>query len=85
MCPEDTILIRRTNEAEVLRASSVKRYGKKQHRSIPQPKFADLDLINQSGHQHAIAYVEGDKYYGAKATLNVWEPKIRQPSEFSLS
>lgn len=36
-------------------------------------------------YQHAIAYVEGDKYYGAKATINVWEPKIQQPNEFSLS
>ncbi|KAJ0973906.1 hypothetical protein J5N97_015871 [Dioscorea zingiberensis] len=35
--------------------------------------------------QHAIAYVEGDKYYGAKATINVWDPKIQQPNEFSLS
>jgi Neprosin len=29
--------------------------------------------------------VEGDKYYGAKATINVWEPKIEQSNEFSLS
>lgn len=29
--------------------------------------------------------MEGDKYYGAKATLNVWEPKIEQANEFSLS
>ena len=35
--------------------------------------------------QHAIAYVEGDKYYGAKATINVWRPGIQQPNEFSLS
>lgn len=35
--------------------------------------------------QHAIAYVEGDKYYGAKATINVWKPKIQQSNEFSLS
>ena len=35
--------------------------------------------------QHAIVYVEGDKYFGAKATINVWEPKIQQPNEFSLS
>ncbi|KAL0713774.1 hypothetical protein Bca4012_020752 [Brassica carinata] len=25
--------------------------------------------------QHAIDYVEGDNYCGAKATINVWEPK----------
>ncbi|KAG6790912.1 protein neprosin [Populus alba] len=84
-CPEGTIPIRRTKKDDVLRASSVKRYGKKKHRAIPQPRSADPDLVNESGHQHAIAYVEGDKYYGAKATLNVWEPKIQQPNEFSLS
>ncbi|KAL8529030.1 hypothetical protein ACS0TY_006482 [Phlomoides rotata] len=84
-CPADTIPIRRTKKDDVLRASSVKRYGKKKHRSIPKPRSAEPDLINQSGHQHAIAYVEGDKYYGAKATINVWEPKIQQPNEFSLS
>ncbi|KAG2675268.1 hypothetical protein I3843_13G154800 [Carya illinoinensis] len=84
-CPEGTVPIRRTKEDDVLRASSVKRYGRKRHRTAPQPRSAQPDLINQSGHQHAIAYVEGDKYYGAKATINVWEPKIQQPNEFSLS
>ncbi|XP_052194924.1 uncharacterized protein LOC127802885 [Diospyros lotus] len=85
-CPEGTVPIRRTKRDDLLRASSVKRYGKKHHRAIPQPaKSADPDLLNQSGHQHAIAYVEGGKYYGAKATMNVWEPKIQQSNEFSLS
>ena len=28
--------------------------------------------------------MEGE-YYGAKATMNVWEPQIQQPNEFSLS
>ncbi|KAH0450855.1 hypothetical protein IEQ34_021547 [Dendrobium chrysotoxum] len=84
-CPEGTIPIRRTRKEELLRASSVKRYGRKKHRTIPMPRFADPDLINESGHQHAIAYVEGDKYYGAKAIINVWEPNIQQTNEFSLS
>ena len=35
--------------------------------------------------QHAIAYVEGDKYYGAKTIISLWEPKIQQPNEFNLS
>ncbi|KAL8211359.1 hypothetical protein R6Q57_005796 [Mikania cordata] len=89
MCPEDTIPIRRTKEEDVLRASSIKRYGKKKHTSFAMsrniPKSADPDLVNENGHQHAIAYVEGNKFYGAKATMNVWEPKIQQPNEFSLS
>ncbi|KAI3993894.1 hypothetical protein MKX01_002907 [Papaver californicum] len=84
-CSEGTIPIRRTKKDDVFRASSVKRYGMKKHRTIPKPRSAAPDLINESGHQHAIAYVEGDKYYGAKATINVWEPKIQQSNEFSLS
>ncbi|KAA8520314.1 hypothetical protein F0562_014570 [Nyssa sinensis] len=83
-CPEGTIPIRRTSREDILRASSVKSFGKK-NRTSPQPRSAEPDLINQSGHQHAIAYVEGDKYYGTKATMNVWEPRIQQPNEFSLS
>ncbi len=83
-CPQGTVPIRRTKEADLLRASSVKSYGKKKHSVVAQPRSADPDLITQSGHQHAIAYVEGE-FYGAKATMNVWDPKIQQPNEFSLS
>lgn len=50
-CDEGSIPIRRTKKEDVLKASSVKRYGKKKHRSIPKPRSADPDLINQSGHQ----------------------------------
>ncbi|KAJ9685885.1 hypothetical protein PVL29_017813 [Vitis rotundifolia] len=84
-CPKGTVPIRRTKREDVLRANSISRFGKKKQRTFPQPRSADPDLISQSGHQHAIVYVEGDKYYGAKATINVWEPKIQQPNEFSLS
>ncbi|CAL5398356.1 unnamed protein product [Camellia sinensis] len=89
-CPEGTIPIRRTRREDLLRASSITSYGKKKHKTIPKPPAAaatsaNPDIISQSGHQHAIAYVEGDKYYGAKGTMNVWEPRIDQPNEFSLS
>ncbi|CAL0310283.1 unnamed protein product [Lupinus luteus] len=86
-CPEGTIPVRRTKKDEILRASSIQNFGKKKQKSFPQPRSSKPlpDLITQSGHQHAIVYVEGDKYYGAKATINVWDPKIQQPNEFSLS
>lgn len=35
--------------------------------------------------QHAIAYVEGDSYYGAKANINVLGPSIEIPNELNLS
>ncbi|PWA57931.1 hypothetical protein CTI12_AA319790 [Artemisia annua] len=84
-CSEGTIPVRRTKKEDILRAGSIKNYGKKNSLSaVAQPNSIDLDLINQSGHQHAIAYVEGE-FYGAKATMNVWDPKIQQTNEFSLS
>ncbi|XP_051147763.1 uncharacterized protein LOC127262937 [Andrographis paniculata] len=86
-CPRGTVPVRRTRAEDVLRASSVKAYGKKSHKSIPTPSSASPqpNLVTQNGHQHAIAYVQDDKFYGAKATINVWSPRIEQPNEFSLS
>ncbi|KAK4772762.1 hypothetical protein SAY86_014537 [Trapa natans] len=54
-CPENTIPVRRTKKDDVLRASSVKRYGKKNCRSAPIPKLVDLDLINMDGHENGWA------------------------------
>lgn len=50
-CPENTIPIRRTKREDVLRASSIKTFGRKKHRTVPNPQSADPDLINESGHQ----------------------------------
>ncbi|MQL96428.1 hypothetical protein Taro_029104 [Colocasia esculenta] len=84
-CPKNTIPIRRTKRKDILRASAVKKYGRKKHGSIPKPISAGLDMFSENGHQHAIGYVEGGRYYGAKATMNVWNPRIQQLNEFSLS
>lgn len=35
--------------------------------------------------QHAVGYVSGNKYYGAKASINVWAPRVTNRYEFSLS
>ncbi|XP_073116235.1 protein neprosin-like [Elaeis guineensis] len=35
--------------------------------------------------KHAIVYVQGGFYYGAKATMNMWNPKLESPDAFSLS
>jgi hypothetical protein len=35
--------------------------------------------------QHAVGYVTGDQFYGAKASLNVWPAQVASPAEFSLS
>ncbi|KAH7315365.1 hypothetical protein KP509_21G046500 [Ceratopteris richardii] len=85
-CPPGTIPIRRTTENDLLRAEKINRYGKKNQRPFYPPQTALIhSSLNENGHQHAITYVEGDKYYGAKAEINVWAPSIEMPNEFSLS
>ncbi|XP_071904848.1 protein neprosin-like [Coffea arabica] len=68
-CPEGTIPIRRNQKA---------RYAKKEHRNFPL-------LAGFSNHEHAFAYVQSNKYLGAKATINLWQPQVQGSGEFSLA
>ncbi|ESW29350.1 hypothetical protein PHAVU_002G063400 [Phaseolus vulgaris] len=77
-CPEGTIPIRRTTEQDMLRASSVSRFGRKIRRRVRRD-------TNSNGHEHAVGYVSGEQYYGAKASINVWAPRVTNQDEFSLS
>ncbi|KAI3976250.1 hypothetical protein MKX01_021792 [Papaver californicum] len=76
-CPIGTIPIRRTKEEDISRASSIVTYGRK-----TKPIRRDT---SSSGHEHAVGYVTGKQYFGAKASLNVWSPKVTNMYEFSLS
>ncbi|CAN7133863.1 unnamed protein product [Brassica rapa subsp. narinosa] len=76
-CPEGTIPIRRTTEQDMFRASSVLKFGRKIRRVRRDS--------SSNGHEHAVGYVSGSKYYGAKANVNVWTPHVSSKYEFSLS
>ncbi|KAM0965237.1 hypothetical protein ACFX2C_021168 [Malus domestica] len=78
LCPEGTLPIRRTREEDMMRASSVRRFGRKLRRHVRRD-------TSSNGHEHAVGYVSGDQYYGAKASINVWAPKVVNQYEFSLS
>ncbi|MQM00758.1 hypothetical protein Taro_033499 [Colocasia esculenta] len=43
------------------------------------------DQLNLKNDQHCSINVDHDKFYGVKATLNVWNPKVEKNYEFSLS
>lgn len=77
-CPEGTVPIRRTTEKDILRASSIKRFGRKLRRHVRRDSTG-------GGHEHAVVFVNGEQYYGAKASLNVWTPRVTDGYEFSLS
>ncbi|ERM98017.1 uncharacterized protein LOC18426005 [Amborella trichopoda] len=82
-CPKGTIPIRRTSVDDVLRAKSLFHFGKKTrpYRFREEPP----DVVSSNGHEHAIAYTGSQEFYGAKATMNVWDPSIQVVNEFSLS
>ncbi|GFP90107.1 hypothetical protein PHJA_001154500 [Phtheirospermum japonicum] len=92
LCPKGTVPIRRSTMHDVLRAKSLYDFGKKQTRlsSPADRRGADTDSTNDdlsgNNHEHAIAYTttSGD-LYGAKASINVWDPPVERVSEFSLS
>ncbi|KAJ6888767.1 hypothetical protein NC652_029764 [Populus alba x Populus x berolinensis] len=77
-CPEGTVPIRRTTLKDVLRAGSVKRFVRKLRRHVRRDSEG-------SGHEHAVVFANGDQYFGAKASINVWSPRVTSEYEFSLS
>ncbi|KAI3983182.1 hypothetical protein MKX01_039673 [Papaver californicum] len=101
ICPKGTVPIRRSSVGDVLRAKSLYHFGKKQSVIESSISVASLlnvdhkqhnvvdppDVVSGNGHEHAIAYTAGteEKLYGARATINVWDPAIEVVNEFSLS
>eukprot|EP00258_Populus_trichocarpa_P023695 XP_024439714.1 uncharacterized protein LOC7487722 [Populus trichocarpa] len=85
-CPKGTVPIRRSTAHDVLRSKSLFDFGKKQAPiSLARRKDAP-DVVSANGHEHAIAYTgSSQEVYGAKATINVWDPSIQVVNEFSLS
>ncbi|CAO2827444.1 unnamed protein product [Amaranthus hypochondriacus] len=86
-CPKGTIPVRRSTVHDVLRAKSLYDFGKKRPKSLPLATTIDApDVVTGNGHEHAIAYTSSwGEIYGAKATINVWDPSIEKINEFSLS
>ncbi|OQU84026.1 uncharacterized protein LOC8070245 [Sorghum bicolor] len=87
-CPENTIPIRRTKDEDILKASSIRKYGKMMPIGVPNlMSVEDPQTSNQTkGHQHAVASAWGnDKYYGTQATFNLWQPTVESAKHFSLA
>ncbi|GKV07100.1 hypothetical protein SLEP1_g18903 [Rubroshorea leprosula] len=85
-CPKGTVPIRRSTVHDVLRAKSLFDFGRKRPIVSLARRSDAPDVVSGNGHEHAIAYTKtSQEVYGAKATINVWDPSIQMVSEFSLS
>jgi hypothetical protein len=49
-CPAGTVPVRRTKKVDLLRASSMRRYGRKRH-TVANPMSIDPAMLNEGGHQ----------------------------------
>ncbi|KAL6501199.1 hypothetical protein OROHE_025062 [Orobanche hederae] len=77
-CPNGTVPIRRSTVHDVLRAKSLYHFGKKKSKyGAFKVAAAAPDVVSGNGHEGEV--------YGAKATINVWDPSIEVVNEFSLS
>ncbi|KAD5802707.1 hypothetical protein E3N88_14067 [Mikania micrantha] len=81
-CPKGTIPIRRTKKEDMLRASSLKSYGRKNSVSRQSSIDSEFEDVTKD-HEYATARTDG-LFYGAKATFNLWNPKVQRQDEFSL-
>ncbi|KAL1210808.1 Protein neprosin [Cardamine amara subsp. amara] len=80
-CPQNTVPIRRTKKEDILRAKSIENFGKKSPPSIPEVTSSDRVFR----HEYAYMGVRNEKFYGTKASINIWKPEVEDPSEFSLA
>nr|GMC47173.1 uncharacterized protein LOC109172166 [Ipomoea batatas] len=74
-CPEGTVAIRRTTEQDILRAGSVRKF----RREVIRYQSVGDDV------EWAMAYLDGGKYKGAAADVNVWAPRVSDNQEFSAA
>nr|XP_023928385.1 uncharacterized protein LOC112039718 [Quercus suber] len=73
-CPEGTVPIRRTQEDEYTRGV----------KWIPRRTQLNHSFYDISNHEHAIVSFGVAEIYGARASLNVWNPVV-DDGEFSLA
>jgi len=78
-CPEGTIPLRRTKEGDF---PPIFPGAKKGSNGFTLNADGGDDI---SDHEYATVYVSGQKYTGARATLSVWQPKVANSGEFSLT
>ncbi|XP_068653556.1 protein neprosin-like [Aristolochia californica] len=78
-CPEGTIPLLRTRTSE-----TVARKGRRMANVNAENGTGSANMP-YSGHEYAVASVINGEFYGAKADINLWNPYVEGPEEFSLA
>ncbi|KAL2346523.1 hypothetical protein Fmac_000523 [Flemingia macrophylla] len=91
-CPKGTIPIRRILKEDLLRAASLERFGRKPpalfnnsttlNFSIPN---AGNSLFIPENRSSSYLVTLGYNYIGAQADINVWNPQVKMPDDFTTA
>ncbi|XP_056166594.1 uncharacterized protein LOC115674487 [Syzygium oleosum] len=99
-CPDGTIPIRRSRRQDLLRASSPDQFGKMYHpRSHDHVANSTIDEIGQNvvingtqvslpyqkDRSQAMLYTAGYHYIGASGDINLWNPNVDLPDDFTTA
>ncbi|XP_048446396.1 uncharacterized protein LOC108867771 [Pyrus x bretschneideri] len=76
-CPDGTIPIRRIRRQDLLRAASLEHFGKK-------PANSYYSTNDEKG-AAAILITVGYSYTGAHGDINIWNPRVQSPDEFTTA
>ncbi|XVF48626.1 hypothetical protein PTKIN_Ptkin03bG0205300 [Pterospermum kingtungense] len=87
-CPQGTVPIRRVRRQDLLRATSLEHFGRK-----PPPQIFSASKTNDTriiippiaNRSAAILLTTGNNYIGAKADINVWNPYVESPADFTTA
>ncbi|KAJ1430342.1 hypothetical protein SESBI_07833 [Sesbania bispinosa] len=89
-CPKGTVPIRRILKEDLLRAASLDRFGRKpaerlmNSTNFDSPKSIGIDLVVLD-RTAALLMATGSNYIGAEADINVWNPKVELPDDFTTA
>ncbi|KAF8023247.1 hypothetical protein BT93_F0678 [Corymbia citriodora subsp. variegata] len=99
-CPKGTIPIRRIRRQDLLRASSPERFGKMYHPHSQEHEAnstlnenvrnvvingTQVSLPIAKDRSQAVLYTAGYSYIGASGDINVWNPNLDLPDDFTTA
>uniref|UniRef100_A0A1D1ZKF8 ATP synthase subunit delta n=1 Tax=Anthurium amnicola TaxID=1678845 RepID=A0A1D1ZKF8_9ARAE len=84
-CLEGSIPIEKTPKNSHFRYGSSKSHWLKDRHYVFGQRRMQVSKDVSDNHERSSIQVLGSNYYGAKASINVWNPKVENQNEFSLS
>ncbi|KAF3963754.1 hypothetical protein CMV_011898 [Castanea mollissima] len=98
-CPKGTIPIRRITRQELLRAASIEHFGREGPRSsfvanttnnrsspiVYRNNGTEVNVFPLPDHSTSYLITLGYSYIGARGYINVWNPRVQSPDEYTTA